>query len=205
MAYRLARDAGTWPTRTTSAHIEELRHHYSDREIQETIETIIAGSWLTSDMQSQLTVTDRLAMSWALHNLSEVGWRPGAHLGRPNEMRAYHMTEMADYAAAKMNSGQIIDQVSEWVGVKVPLGVDSDSDGVEDGFDGFPNDPSRWADTDRNGVEDSFDQDTDGDGISNADEVAAGGFPYKADSDGDGVDDLAERKAGTDPVDPGEF
>ena len=205
MAYRLARDAGTWPTRTTSAHIEELRHHYSDREIQETIETIIAGSWLTSDMQSQLTVTDRLAMSWALHNLSEVGWRPGAHLGRPNEMRAYHMTEMADYAAAKMNSGQIIDQVSEWVGVKVPLGVDSDSDGVEDGFDGFPNDPSRWSDTDRNGVEDSFYQDTDVDCISNADDVAAGGFPYKADSDGDGVDELAERKAGSDPVDPGEF
>lgn len=204
-AYRFARDAATWPTRCTAAHIEDLRRYYSDREIQEIIETIIAASWLASDMQSQITVTDRLAMSWALRNLTSVGWKPGAHLGRPNEMRKYHMTEMSDWSMGQSNSGEIFDAISEWIGVDVPLGVDSDSDGVEDGFDGFPNDPTRWEDTDRDGIEDKMDDDIDGDGIPNRKERSLGTFPYKADSDGDGVDDPSEIKAGTDPVDPSSF
>ena len=204
-AYRLARDAASWPTRTTAAHIEELRRYYSDREIQEIIETIIAASWLASDMQSQITVTDRLSMAWALRNLTAMGWKPGAHLGRVNEMRKYHMTEMANYAFSQINSGEIFDGTSEWIGVDVPLGVDSDADGVEDGYDGFPNDPTRWEDTDRDGIEDKLDNDIDGDGISNKKEIAQGTFPYKADSDGDGVDDPTEIKNGTDPVDPGDF
>ncbi|MCG8539390.1 MAG: thrombospondin type 3 repeat-containing protein [Clostridia bacterium] len=204
-AYRFARDAGKLPARTTSAHIEELRRHYSDREIQEIMTVLIAGAWLSSDMQSQVTVTDQLAMSWALKNLTSVGWRPGAHVGWPNEQRAYHMTEMADYAYAKMSSGDVIDQVSEWLASDVPLGVDTDNDGVEDDYDGFPTDPTRWADTDQDGREDSKDNDIDGDGISNRKEVSIGTFPYKADSDGDGVIDPVEIEAGTDPVDPHEF
>ena len=204
-AYRFARDAASWPTQTTAAHIEDLRRYYSDREIQEIIETIIAGAWLSSDMQSQLTVTDRLSMAWTLRNLTSVGWKPGAHIGLPNEMRKYHMTEMGAFAMGEITSGQIFDGTSEWIGVDVPLGIDSDADGVEDGFDGFPNDPTRWEDTDRDGIEDSLDDDIDGDGISNKDEVARGTFPYKADSDGDGVDDPTEIKAGTNPVDPKDF
>ena len=78
-------------------------------------------------------------------------------------------------------------------------------DGVEDGFDGFPNDPTRWEDTDRDGIEDALDDDIDGDGIANLEEVSMGIFPYKADSDGDGVDDPTEIEAGTDPVDPRDF
>ncbi|MEM9206847.1 MAG: hypothetical protein AAGA88_11010 [Pseudomonadota bacterium] len=204
-AYRFARDAGTLPTRITAAHIEELRRHYSDREIQEILETLVAASWLASDIQSELTVTDRLAMTWSMRNLTPVGWSPGAHIGRPNEMRPYHMTEMNDYAMAKMNSGEVIDGISEWIGYEAPLGIDRDADGVEDGFDGFPDDPARWADTDRDGIEDKNDDDIDGDGIKNVDERAAGTFPYKADSDGDGVSDATELTAGTDPVDPAVF
>ena len=44
--------------------------------------------------------------------------------------------------------------------------------------------------------------DTDGDGISDEDEIAAGTDPTKADTDGDGADDLSELVAGTSPTDP---
>ncbi|MEM9285231.1 MAG: hypothetical protein AAGA39_05045 [Pseudomonadota bacterium] len=204
-AFRFARDAAKLPARTTAAHIEELRRHYSDREIQEIMTVVVAGAWLASDMQSQLTVTDQLSMSWALKNLTPFGWRPGSHVGWPNEQRAYHMTEMADFAFAKMSSGEVIDGVSEWLASDVPLGIDTDRDGVEDGYDGFPRDPSRWADTDRDGREDSKDRDIDGDGLSNSRELDIGTFPYKADSDGDGVLDPTEIDQGTDPIDPHDF
>ncbi|MFT5586396.1 MAG: hypothetical protein ACI9VR_003994 [Cognaticolwellia sp.] len=42
--------------------------------------------------------------------------------------------------------------------------------------------------------------DSDGDGISNEDELAAGTDPDNADSDGDGLRDLKESKEGTDPL-----
>ncbi|MEL6362050.1 MAG: hypothetical protein AAFR21_13295 [Pseudomonadota bacterium] len=200
--YRFARDAGPLPTRITALHIEELRRHYTDREIQEIHSLIITAGWLASAMQSQLTVTDRLSMAWAQRNLTPAGWKPGPHFGLPNEQRRFHMTEVVDFGLAEMNSGNVIDGSAEWLDSKVPLAVDADADGVSDGFDGFPNDPSRWEDTDRDGVEDSRDRDIDGDGLSNKRERELGTFPYKADSDGDGVDDAIEIEAGTDPVDP---
>lgn len=101
-----------------------------------------------------------------------------------------------------MMSGIVSDAISEWLDITVPLGVDADGDGVEDGFDGFPNDPTRWADTDGDGIEDKSDGDIDGDGIPNNQEIAAGSFPYKADSDGDGINDAQEVQAGSNPTDP---
>ena len=201
-AFRLARDAGTLPGRVTASHIEELRRHYTDREIQEIQTSIVAGAWLSPTMQAQATVTDRLSMSFALRNLTPMGWNPGPHLGLPNEQRPFHMTEYVGSYAANMMSGIDFNLGAEWVGDDVPLAIDTDEDGVEDAFDGFPNDPDRWADTDRDGVEDQFDEDIDGDGISNDREVSLGTFPYKADSDGDGRDDPLEIATGTDPVDP---
>ena len=44
--------------------------------------------------------------------------------------------------------------------------------------------------------------DTDGDGLSDEDEVTAGTDPANPDSDGDGISDGAEVAAGTDPTDP---
>ncbi len=201
-AYRLARDAGTLPGRTTAAHIEELRRHYSNREIQEIMTAIIAGGWLAHAMQSQATVTDRLSMAWMIENMSTIGWKPGVHLGLPQEQRPYHMSELTGQQAAEHAAGLTFDLASEWIGKDVPLGVDTDSDGVEDAYDGFPSDPLRWEDTDRDGLEDALDEDIDGDGIPNVREVSLGTFPYKADSDGDGLDDLTELDAGTNPVDP---
>ncbi|MEM6532967.1 MAG: hypothetical protein AAF654_10100 [Myxococcota bacterium] len=201
-ALRLARDAGASPGRTTAAHIEELRRHYSDREIQEILATIIMLPWLSTVMQAQITVTDQESMCWALRHLGPARWNPGMHTGLPHEQRPYHMGSYFNYVAGEMMTGSIPDAISEWINDEVPLAVDSDGDGVEDAFDGFPNDPNRWADTDRDGIEDSADDDIDGDGISNTKEVAIGTFPYKADSDGDGIDDLSEQRNGTNPVDP---
>ncbi|MEM7704234.1 MAG: hypothetical protein AAF358_01700 [Pseudomonadota bacterium] len=201
-AFRLARDAGTLPTRTTAAHIEELRRHYSDREIQEIISTLVLTPWLSTVMQSQGTVTDQNSMSWTIKHLGPAGWNPGVHIGLPNEQRPYHMSQYYGVVFADLASGVETDAISEWLDITVPLGVDSDRDGVEDGFDGFPNDSSRWADTDGDGIDDSNDSDIDGDGISNSRELTAGTFPYKADSDGDGISDPDEAEAGTNPLDP---
>jgi len=201
-AFRLARDAGTLPGRTTAAHIEELRRHYSDREIQEILANIVLLPWLSTLMQSQGTVTDQKSMAWAIRHLGPTGWNPGVHTGLPNEQRPYFMSQYYAVVGSDMASGIVTDAVSEWLGIDVPLAVDKDGDGVEDAFDGFPSDPKKWADTDGDGVEDSRDRDIDGDGISNARELRDGTFPYKADSDGDGIDDRSERRAGTNPVDP---
>ncbi|MEM9802015.1 MAG: hypothetical protein AAGA20_16950 [Planctomycetota bacterium] len=201
-ALRLARDAGRLPGINTAAHIEELRRYYTDREIQEIVASLGLTGWLATSMQSQATVTDRLSMSWALRHLTPKGWRPGVHTGLPSEQRPYHMSELFSVVLGKINMGDVTDAASEWVGIDIPLAVDTDEDGVEDAFDGFPRDPSRWEDTDRDGIEDSNDDDIDGDGIDNETERANGTFPYKRDSDGDGRDDAAEARAGTDPLDP---
>lgn len=201
-AFRLARDSGPTPGRTTAAHIEDLRRYYSDREIQEIIANCVLTGWLATTITSQASVTDRKSMSWALRHLTSTGWNPGVHIGRPNEQRPYHMSELFPAVFAQIASGDIPDAASDWVGVDIPLATDADGDGVYDAYDGFPKDPSRWEDTDRDGIEDSKDHDIDGDGLTNTEEISKGTFPYKADSDADGVDDATELKNGTDPVDP---
>ncbi|MEM6914802.1 MAG: thrombospondin type 3 repeat-containing protein, partial [Pseudomonadota bacterium] len=118
------------------------------------------------------------------------------------EQRPYHMSQLFDRMVADISTGKVPDAATAFIGKDVPLAVDRDGDGVEDAYDGFPRDPSRWADTDRDGTEDRRDRDIDGDGLSNRKEVEQGTFPYKADSDGDGIDDREEIRAGTDPLNP---
>jgi len=47
--------------------------------------------------------------------------------------------------------------------------------------------------------------DSDGDGLTDAEEAKLGSDPEKADTDGDGFDDDVEVLAGTDPNNPAEF
>jgi hypothetical protein len=68
---------------------------------------------------------------------------------------------------------------------------DSDSDGVNNLLDAFPEDPSEWNDTDLDHVGDNADTDDDNDGFEDTVEIAAGSDPqnprsYPKDSDGDG-------------------
>ena len=54
---------------------------------------------------------------------------------------------------------------------------DTDNDGVGDVRDAFPDDPNEFEDTDGNGVGDVADPDDDGDGFSDAQELADGTNP----------------------------
>lgn len=72
-------------------------------------------------------------------------------------------------------------RVAEPAVVAVAPGIDSDSDGVLDADDAFPNDPNETADTDGDGVGDNADvfpddalnsADTDGDGVGDTTDVA---------------------------------
>ena len=77
---------------------------------------------------------------------------------------------------------------------------DTDSDGVVDPVDAFPDDPDEHSDFDDDGIGDKADTDDDGDGIADADDL----FPLDsldwADADSDGVGDTADAF----PDDPGE-
>jgi len=81
-----------------------------------------------------------------------------------------------------------------------PNQADSDGDGVNDRIDAFPLDKTEWRDTDNNGIGDNKDFDVDGDGLNNIDEIKIYGTnSYSADSDGDGVSDGQEIKNKTNP------
>ena len=79
--------------------------------------------------------------------------------------------------------------------------IDSDGDGVPDGEDAFPNDPTETTDTDGDGVGDNADEfpndptettDTDGDGVGDNADAFPNDPTETADSDGDGVGDNAD-------------
>jgi len=75
--------------------------------------------------------------------------------------------------------------------------ADDDNDGVDDGDDAFPFNPSEWDDTDGDGHGDNADADDDGDGYSDTDEADCGSDPLNVnsiptDTDGDGICDAID-------------
>lgn len=75
---------------------------------------------------------------------------------------------------------------------------DTDGDGVPNGSDAFPNDPTEHSDTNDNGVGDNADPDDDGDGVNDDDDA----FPTDPDEDTDTNDDGIGDNA--DPDDDGD-
>jgi len=124
--------------------------------------------------------------------------------------------------AAEDTDGDGLSDLSEYMAGTAPDNADSDGDGVSDGdeieagtdpADGTISDPEDVPDTDKDGIPDWVEErhgtdpqtddasvDSDNDGLSNAEELAAGSNPANPDSDGDGVSDGDEVAAGTDPI-----
>ena len=80
---------------------------------------------------------------------------------------------------------------------------DSDDDGILDGDDIYPFDPSEWADIDEDGIPDNLDKDDDNDKYSDLDELlnktsttSSTSFPQE-DYDQDFISDNYERQIGT--------
>ena len=82
------------------------------------------------------------------------------------------------------------------------LDLDSDGDGTSDYEEHVGVGPCVWTNADGDALPDFLDTDSDNDGLTDADERNSYYTdPYGRDSDGDGVFDLGEVAAGTDPRD----
>ncbi len=104
-------------------------------------------------------------------------------------------------ATPENNSGQItifVDKDTDHDDIGDSVDSDIDGDGVPNGQDQFPLDPTRSKDTDGDGIDDSIDSDIDNDGLYNWEEKTIGTDPTKYDTDGDHVGD----KEDAFPLDP---
>jgi alkylhydroperoxidase family enzyme len=89
-ALRLARDAASVPNRVEPEHFEELRAHWSDRQIVEILAVISLAGWFNRWNDSIATVTDQESVDFAEKQLRDVGWELGKHQGESHEQRARH-------------------------------------------------------------------------------------------------------------------
>lgn len=107
----------------------------------------------------------------------------------------------------------IEDRLEQMPQPGVPGGGDSDMDGFTDeveaagNYPGFLMHPALTcgqtpADCDNDHIANFRDIDSDNDGLTDAEELAARSDPCNEDTDNDGVGDLIEHVAGTDPADP---
>jgi alkylhydroperoxidase family enzyme len=84
---RFARDSGVVPNAVGPEHYEELRQHLNDRQVTELLAVISIGAFFNRYNDTLAAVTDNEAASWALENLTPVGWSLGKHRGAKEEQR----------------------------------------------------------------------------------------------------------------------
>lgn len=131
--------------------------------------------------------------------IEQEGWIEGVALGGTKGMANYFGDVMA---TSKGNSKTVADSgldmdgdglsgLSEFQLSLDPLSIDTDGDGMPDGWEV------------RNGLNALLDDsslDPDGDGLSNAEELIHQADPHNADTDGDGTEDGDEVEKGMDPL-----
>jgi alkylhydroperoxidase family enzyme len=86
-ALDIARLAGLSPNMTEPENFDELRKHYSDRQIIEIVAVISLSGWLNRWNDTIATVTDQEAVDFATEHLTDVGWNIGKHVGAAEEQR----------------------------------------------------------------------------------------------------------------------
>lgn len=87
VALRFARDAGLSPNMVTAEHYEDLRSHFTDRQIKEFLAVIALSGFLNRYSDTLAVVTDSESSDWAREALAPVGWDIGKHAGAEEERR----------------------------------------------------------------------------------------------------------------------
>ncbi|WP_051063382.1 carboxymuconolactone decarboxylase family protein [Ilumatobacter nonamiensis] len=93
-ALRFALAAGQSPGAVTAEHHREMRAHFTDAQIADTLSVICVAGWLNRWNDALATVTDQESIDWAEEHLSEVGWSAGKHVGAAEEQRQAHPSTM---------------------------------------------------------------------------------------------------------------
>jgi uncharacterized peroxidase-related enzyme len=78
-ALRLARDSALVPNEASDAHFEELRQHFSDKQIVEIVAVISLFGWLNRWNDTMATALESGPLAFAERNLSDHGWSVGRH------------------------------------------------------------------------------------------------------------------------------
>lgn len=130
-----------------------------------------------------------------LQKLDEAGYGPQGG-GVNVQPRGYSGRPMDEAFFAKLPSPDADQDTVNRCGEREmgtdPNDPDTDGDGVKDGEDAFPTDPTESSDNDEDGTGDNADRDDDNDGVEDDEDA----FPFdpteSSDSDGDGTGDNAD-------------
>jgi len=81
-ALRLARDSSLVPSAVEDAHFEDLRAHYTEREIIELVAVISLFGWLNRWNDTMGTTLEQGPLQFGRENLASHGWDAGKHRDR---------------------------------------------------------------------------------------------------------------------------
>lgn len=109
-----------------------------------------------------------------------VDFKTGRAYAEPGSQEEFDLLEIINqYAKTDGLTGYLVESIDNIVNASSGLRRDTDGDGVADGNDAFPNDPTEWGDR-------------DGDGVGDRGDVFPNDPTETSDTDGDGVGDKAD-------------